>query len=55
MFVTLKQIDLNRKVMERDISWYIPQVRTDPRATSLHPHLGRNQTTSVVMAPPFCA
>jgi len=55
MFVTLKQIDLNQNVQERDISWYIPQVRTDSRATSLHPHFRKNQTTSVVIAPPFCA
>jgi len=51
MFVTLKQIDLNQNIKERDISWYIPQVRT---ATSLHPQCRRNQTASVIMALTFC-
>jgi len=55
MFGTLKQIDLNQNVKERNISWYIPQVRKDPGATSLYPHFRRNQATSVLMALPFCA
>lgn len=54
MLVTLKQMDLNQNVKERDISWYIPQMRTDSRATSLHPQCRRNEPASVVMELTFC-